>query len=31
MSTVLIAEWDWQLCSDSQDNMCPGLSGAPEL
>jgi hypothetical protein len=28
---MLIAEWDWQLCSDSHDDMCPALSGAPEL
>jgi hypothetical protein len=29
VSTVLIAEWDWQLCS--HDHLCPGLSGAPEI
>jgi len=30
VQTVWIAEWDWQLCSDSQNDSCPGLSSAPE-
>jgi hypothetical protein len=31
VSTMFIAEWDWQLCCNKQDDMCPGLWGAPEL
>jgi len=29
--TVFIAAWDWQLFGDSRDDMCPGLSSAPDL